>query len=271
MLERSSRKQQKADAARSAGRSQYGKVSASTRHGRNHPAPASGAGKSGRRQVFRRAGAGAEGFHAHRPRWPGHGQHPGGGQADAEPAALRDLPAVDAVGAVRGVAGGRRSAETEARVLLRRGASVVQRCAKAADGQDRAGGAADPLKGRRGLFRDTKSDRRSGQGARPIGQPRAACAESLHAARPESGCGGGADVPAQSEARHRQGHHGIGQGRGAGVVPGRQRHARDGRARHDPAAVGADRADHAGGTQGDHGQQPGEGQIRHRDRFRIRL
>ena len=32
--------------------------------------------------------------------WPGHDQHPGGGQADAEPAAVRDLPAVDAVGAV---------------------------------------------------------------------------------------------------------------------------------------------------------------------------
>ena len=83
--------------------------------------------------------------------------------------------------------------------------------------------------------------------------------------------GGGADVPAQSEARHRQRHHGTGQGRGAGVVPGRQRHAGDGRARPDPPALGADRADHAGGTQGDHGQQPGEGQIRHRDRCRIRL
>ena len=63
------------------------------------------------------------------------------------------------------------------------------------------------------------------------------------------------------ETRHREGHHGTGQGRGPGVVPGRQRHARDGRARHDPAADGADGADHAGGAQGDHGQEPGEGQI----------
>ena len=83
--------------------------------------------------------------------------------------------------------------------------------------------------------------------------------------------GGRADLPAQSEARHRRGHHGTGQGRGAGVVPRRQRHAGDGRARHDPAADGADRTDHAGGTQGDHEQEPGEGQIRHHDRFRIRL
>ncbi len=66
-------------------------------------------------------------------------------------------------------------------------------------------------------------------------------------------------------------HHGTGQGRGAGVVPGRQRHAGDGRAHHGAAALGADRADHAGGAQGDHGCEPDEGQIRHRDRCRIRL
>ena len=46
----------------------------------------------------------------------------------------------------------------------------------------------------------------------------------------------------------------IGQGRSAGVVPGRQRHPGDGRAGDGPAADGADRADHAGRTQGDHGQ-----------------
>ena len=142
---------------------------------------------------------------------------------------------------------------------------------KALDGQDRAGGAADPLQGSRRLFRHAKPDRRAGQGARPIGQPRAARAAGVHAARPEGGDGGGADVPAQSEAGYRPRHHGTRQGRGAGVVPRRRRHAGDGRARHDPAADGADRADHAGGAQGDHEQQPGEGQIRHRDRCRIRL
>ena len=73
------------------------------------------------------------------------------------------------------------------------------------------------------------------------------------------------------EARYRPRHHGTRQGRGAGVVPRRRRHADHGRARHDPAADGADRADHAGGAQGDHEQEPGEGQIRHRDRRRIRL
>ena len=73
------------------------------------------------------------------------------------------------------------------------------------------------------------------------------------------------------EARYRPRHHGTRQGRGAGVVPRRRRHADHGRARHDPAADGADRADHAGGAQGDHEQEPGEGQIRHRGRCRIRL
>ena len=110
-----------------------------------------------------------EGFHAHRPRRPGHGQHSGGGQADAEPAALRDLPAVDAVGAVRTAAGSRRSRQTQARVLLRRSASAVQRRAEGADGQDRTGGAADPLEGCRRLLRHAKPDRRAGQGARPTG------------------------------------------------------------------------------------------------------
>jgi len=113
--------------------------------------------------------------------------------------------------------------------------------------------------------------RRAGQGARPIGQPRPARAAGLHAARPEGGDRSRPDLPAQPKARHRPGHHGTGQGRSAGVVPGRGRHAGDGRARHGAAANGADRADHAGGTQGDHGQQSGEGQIRHRDRCRIRL
>ena len=36
---------------------------------------------------------------------------------------------------------------------------------------------------------------------------------------------GGRDVPSQPQARHRQGDHRTRQGRGAGLVPGRQRHA----------------------------------------------
>ena len=68
-----------------------------------------------------------------------------------------------------------------------------------------------------------------------------------------------------------QRHHGARQGRGAGVVPRRQRHAGDGRARHDPPAVGADRADHAGGAQGDDRRKARQGQIRPGDRRRVGL
>ena len=107
---------------------QYGNVSKQTH--RHDPAAAAGAGEPGRRRVLRRAGAGAEGFHQGRPRRPRHHQHAGRRQADGEPAALRDVPALAALGAVRGAARGRRSRQAEARVLLRRGASVVQRRAR---------------------------------------------------------------------------------------------------------------------------------------------
>ncbi len=148
---------------------------------------------------------------------------------------------------------------------------AVQRRAEGAARQDRAGGPADPLEGRRRLFRDAESARRARQGARPARQPRAARAACVHPARPEGGAGGSRDVPRQSQARHRQGDHGARQGRGAGVVPRGQRHAVDGRALHDPPALGARRPDHAGRAQGVHGQEPGEGQVRPGGRCRIRL
>ena len=83
---------------------------------RHDPATAPGAGKSGRHQILQRAGAGAQGLHPHRPRRPRLHQHPGRRQADGEPAALRDLSALAVVGAVRGAARGRRSAQAQARV-----------------------------------------------------------------------------------------------------------------------------------------------------------
>ena len=108
----------------------------------------------------------AEGLHPHRPRRPRHHQHPRRRQADGEPAALRDLPAVAAVRAVR--ANCPRSAirdKPKLVLLLRRGASAVQRRAEGAARQDRAGGAADPLEGRRRLFRHAESARRARQGS----------------------------------------------------------------------------------------------------------
>ena len=77
---------------------------------------------------------------------------------------------------------------------------LVQRCAEGAARQDRAGGAPDPLQGRRRLFRHAKSARRAGQGARAARQPRPARAARLHAARPEGGAGGGRNVPPESRS-----------------------------------------------------------------------
>ena len=142
---------------------QYGNVSAAT-VGTIQRA-AAGAGEPGRDVVLRRAGARSEGFHAHGSRRARHHQRPCRRQADRESAALRDVPAVDAVGTVRDASRGRRSRQAEAGVLLRRSASAVQRRAEAAARQDRAGGAPDPLQGRRRLFRHAESARRAGNGA----------------------------------------------------------------------------------------------------------
>ncbi len=63
----------------------------------------------------------------------------------------------------------------------------------------------------------------------------------LHAARSEGGEGRRRHLPPEPEARHRAGHHRTRQGRGAGVVPGRQWRALDGGAHDDPPAFGTAR------------------------------
>ncbi len=65
---------------------------------------------------------------------------------------------------------------------------------------------------------------------------------------------------------YRSGDHGARQGRGAGLVPGREGHALDGRAHDDPSALRPDGTDHAGRTLCDHGEEPGQRKIRHHDR-----
>ena len=114
-------------------------------------------------------------------------QHARRRPADAVAAALRDVPALAAVGAVRGTAGGRRPGEATARLLLRRGASPFRRGAKGAGGEGRAGGEARPLQGRRRIFRHAEPARYAGQRAGAARQPRAACAPRLYAARAEGG------------------------------------------------------------------------------------
>ena len=68
----------------------------------------------------------------------------------------------------------------------------------------RAGGAADPLQGRRRLFRHAEPARRSRNRAGPARQPRAACAARLYAARAEGGADGRRHVPPQPGFRLRR-------------------------------------------------------------------
>ena len=79
-------------------------------------------------------------------------------------------------------------------LLLRRGASAVQRHAQGAAGKGRAGRPADPVEGRRRLFHHPEPDRHPRHGRGAAQQPRPAQAERLHPARP----GGGAQSAAET-------------------------------------------------------------------------
>ena len=173
-------------------------------HDRHHPAPPAHAGAAGGRALLRRAGAGArrpDADHAGRARG---GQRAGGRQADPLAPALRHLPALAAVGAVRGAAGGGRPRQAQARLLLRRGAPAVQRRAQGADREGRAGGAPDPLQGGRRLLRHPEPGRRAAGDPGPARQPGAARAARLHAGRAEGDQGRGRDLPPQPGLQDRR-------------------------------------------------------------------
>ena len=120
-------------------------------------------------------------------RRPRRHQHPRRRAADPEAAAVFELPAVAAVGAVREPAGSRRPRQAQAGVRVRRGAPAVRRRAAGAAAARRAGGAPDPLQGRGRVFLLAVPRRRARRHPRPARQPRAARAARVHAARPEGG------------------------------------------------------------------------------------
>ncbi len=78
-------------------------------------------------------------------------------------------------------------------------------------------------------------------------------------------------LPAQSQDQDRARHHRARQGRGAGLVPRRQRRAGDGRPLSGPSALGARRAGDAGGAPRGDREEPGERPLRHGRRPGIRL
>ena len=127
---------------------------------RRHPAGHRHDRAGGRRRLLRRARV--------RPRRPDPDDRrrqgdrdPARGRGRHGPAApVLDVRALDARPAVRAAARGGRPPEAQARVLLRRGASAVRGRVEAADGADRAHGAAHPVQGRRRLLRDPGADRR---------------------------------------------------------------------------------------------------------------
>ena len=150
--------------------------------------------------------------------------------------------------------------QAEAGVLLRRGASFVRRCAEGAGRPGRAGGAADPLEGRRRLFRHPEPARRAGDRAGAARQPAAARAARLYAARAEGGADGRRHVPPQSRFRLRGGDHPARHRRGAGLDAGGEGRAVDRPAHADPAAGFAARADHAAERAAVMAQSPVAGQ-----------
>ena len=83
----------------------------------------------------------------------------------------------------------------------------------------RAGGAPDQVEGRRRLFRDAESARRSRHGVEPARQPRPARAARLHADGAEGGEGSGHHFPCQPCLRYREGDHGARRRRGVGFHP----------------------------------------------------
>ena len=128
---------------------------------RRDPARAAVARPRRRRSVLRRAGARAGRPDPHRSERPRHHQRARRRSAGAEAAAVLELPAVAAVGAVREPARSRRSRQAEARVHLRRSAPAVRRCAAGAAAAGRAGRAPDPVEGRRRVFLLAVSRRRA--------------------------------------------------------------------------------------------------------------
>jgi hypothetical protein len=178
---------------------QFTTSTATSRPPRSAPSSAACcAGRAGRRPVLRRADARHRRPDADRRRRPRHHQHPRRRQADNAPKLystfllwllaelFEQLPEVGDLDKPKLV-----FFFDEAHLLFN---DAPQGAAR----QDRAGGAPDPLQGRRRLLRHPEPARRARHRARPARQPRPARAARLHPARPEGGQDRGADHARQN-------------------------------------------------------------------------
>ena len=114
---------------------------------------------------------------------------------------------------------GRRPAQAEAVLLLRRGAPALRRRVGGADGPGRADRPAHPLQGRRRLLRHAGPDRRPVVGPGPARQPRPARAAGVHARRRRRAPQDRPDVPDDRLLRRRADDHLARDRRGAGHGP----------------------------------------------------
>ena len=128
-------------------------------HRRRAAARDGGAGAAGRAGVLRRAGVRPGGPDADRARRPRAGEHPRAHRRAGQAGAVLDLHDVDAGAALPRAARGGRPREAEAGLLLRRGAPPLRRREQGVPRPGRAGGAADPLEGRRRLLHHPESRR----------------------------------------------------------------------------------------------------------------
>ena len=219
--------------------------------GRRDPARAARAREPGRRRLPRRAGARAQGPDRDRRRH-GTGQRADVGPADAVAAALRDVPALAAVGALRAASRGRRPGQAGAGLLLRRGAPALHRRAEGAGRQGGAGGAADPLQGRRASTSAPRTPTTCrGDVLAQLGNR---VQHALRAFTPRDAKAlqaGGGDLPAQSRLRHRDGDPRGRHRRGGGLAARGQGRAGDGQPHADPPAGVAPRAGHRGRARRD--------------------
>ena len=241
------------------------------RLGRRAPAGDRRPGAGGRGRLLRRAGVRCRRPPADHGRRPGHHQRPGAVGRHGPASPVQHVHALDAGPAVREPARGRRPAEAEAVLLLRRGAPAVRRRVRGAHGPGRADRPAHPLEGRRDLLRHPGPDRRAGGGPRPARQPRPARAARVHAGRCRRAAQDGPDVPGHRVLRRRDDHHVARDRRGAGDGPVAARRADA--AGGDPAAGArlAHGADPARGVQPGRRRQHVRHEVRRDGRPRERL
>ena len=167
------------------------------------------------------------------PDGAGDHQRPRAVRRHGPAAPVQHVHALDARPALPGAARGRRPAQAQAVLLLRRGAPAVRRRVGGAHGPGRADGPAHPLEGRRGLLRDPGPDRRPVVGPGPARQPGPARAAGVHARGRRRPAQDRPDVPDDRLLRRRGDDHVARDRRGAGDGPLAARRADA--ARGDPA------------------------------------